>query len=62
MGVSLFCRLSEAHPQAISALQSQVIIHFTIQCIFLVVFPLILTKLYVSSTACVKALWNYQMP
>lgn len=24
MGISLFCRLSEAHPQAISALQSQV--------------------------------------
>lgn len=23
---------------------------------------LILTRLYVSSTACVKALWNYQMP
>lgn len=24
LGISLFCRLSEAHPQAISALQSQV--------------------------------------
>lgn len=31
MGVSLFCRLSEAHPQAISALQSQVIIHLQLK-------------------------------
>lgn len=34
MGVSLFCRLSEAHPQAISALQSQVFIVFRFNLCF----------------------------
>lgn len=65
MGISLFRRLSEAHPQAISMLQNQVIslIYWDWLMLVLGLYHFVLPRQFLMcSTECVEVLWNYQMP